>query len=669
MRRTRQAVILISLGAIVASVLAVVDSARAGTLPPGPQLGGLPVPDLSTTPPGLPTIPGLTVAAPITGPAASLGQFGAPFSEPGADCPQTNGNTVPCKPAAVNVVVLPNGKVLYWNGLEGEEGVNLSIVAEGGDTLANDQTRLLSLAGPTWSTPSPVDGGGNGSAYTEYLVPNAPAPLDDVLNSPGSALGALFCSDQVFLADGRVLTPGGTHWYAEPSLPGTGLGIAELEGLRETRIYDPATNTWTQSGRLNYGRWYPSLVTLPDGKVFTASGVTKLLKPLYTNHPADSGTNVRQTETYDPATGKWTDNGASAARSLPLYPRLHLLPDGKIYYDAGGQVFNPMGEAYDEITWNLAALYDPAARSWQSLGLPIQVRTDTESGVPAITAGFRGSAFSVMLPLAPPYTSASFLSAGGVLGTTPGAYFGTQASTLNTVNTAAGDKWTTTSTAPLVNARWFSTAVALPTGDVMAFSGANRDDTLGPATTFAVTQAELFDAATKTWHPMAAGHQPRTYHNTAVLLPTGEVLVGGHAPISALYMYNTTLPGGFNPNFRDPTFEIYKPPYLFWGPRPAISALSTSTLGYGGALNIDVTTGQPGAIESVVLVRNAAMTHLVDGDQRSVVLPITSRSGNTLTVATPPTGAVAPPGPYLVFVNQRTANGLVPSVAAQVFVQ
>ncbi|HZN14756.1 MAG TPA: galactose oxidase-like domain-containing protein [Acidimicrobiales bacterium] len=656
---------------VVAGVLATIGPVHASTLPPGPQLGGLPVPDFSQTPAGLPTIPGLTVAGPISGGPAALGAFGVPFSEPGADCPQTNGSTATCKPAAVNVVVLPNGKVLYWNGLEGEEGVNLSLVAEGGDTLTNDQTRLLSLAGgtPSWSTPSPADGGGNGSAYTEYLLPGMPAPLDAVFNSPGSALGALFCADQVLLADGRVLTPGGTHWYAEPSVPGTGLGVAELEGLRETRIYNPATNTWSQSGRMNYGRWYPSLVTMPDGKVFVASGVTKLLKPLYPGHPMDSGTNVRQTETYDPVSGTWSDNGAGAARSLPLYPRLHLLPDGNVYYDGGGQTFNPMGEAYDEPTWNLTALYNPSSRAWRSLTVPIQVWVDTPSHVPAITAGFRGSSFSVMLPLAPPYSQASFLSAGGVLGTTPGAYFATQASTINTIDTAAGDRFNSAATSPLVNARWFSTAVALPTGQVMAFSGANRDDTFGPATSFAVTQAELFDPATKTWTAMASGHKQRTYHNSAVLLPSGEVLVGGHAPISALYSYNTTLPGGFNPNFRDPTFEIYKPPYLFWGPRPAITSVGASMLGYGQSLALGVTTGQPGPIESVMLVRNAAMTHLVDGDQRSIVLPITSRTANGLTVSTPPTGAVAPPGPYLLFVNQRTSQGLVPSIAAQVFVR
>ena len=330
-------------------------------LPRGPQLSELPgaeaVPNVSSVP-GLPAVPGVTTSG-LTpaGTGADLGEFSSPFAEPGPDCPHGSGPPdateakIVCKPAAVNIVALPNGKLLYWDGLEAEEDVDLNVVAEIGDKAVNDQSRLLDLSGPSWSEPSPVDGGANGSENTEYLLPDAPAPLEEVLNDPGGAPGALFCSDQVLLPDGRVLTPGGTHYYSEPHVPESDLGVAELEGLRNTRIYNPETNTWTQTGEMNYGRWYPSLVTLANGNVFVASGVTKLVKPVYPERPLDSGTNVRETETYDVATGKWTANGESASRSLPLYPRLHLLPDGKVYYDAAGQVFNPFGEAYDEATW------------------------------------------------------------------------------------------------------------------------------------------------------------------------------------------------------------------------------------------------------------------------------------------------------------------------------
>jgi hypothetical protein len=74
-------------------------------------------------------------------------------------------------------------------------------------------------------------------------------------------------------------------------------------------------------------------------------------------------TNVKETETYNPVTAKWTYNGRSADRSLPLYPRLSVLPDGNVLYDAEGQSFNPFGQSYDEPLWNEAAAYDPRTKT------------------------------------------------------------------------------------------------------------------------------------------------------------------------------------------------------------------------------------------------------------------------------------------------------------------
>jgi hypothetical protein len=213
--------------------------------------------------------------------------------------------------------------------------------------------------------------------------------------------------------------------------------------------------------------------------------------------------------------------------------------------------------------------------------------------------------------------------------------------------------------------RWYPSGVLLPDGTVAAFSGADRDEVLSPGTEIPATQAELFDPATGKWTAAAMQSRPRTYHNTAALLPDGRVLVGGHAPIPTLYAKSTDLGGPFAPNQRDPSFEIFSPPYLFRGPRPVITAVNTS-IDY--AKPLVVTTPDAADIDHAVLVRNTTVTHLVDGDQRTVVLPVLHRNGDSVELAGLPSAAVAPPGPYLLFLDKKTDKGLVPSVGAQVFV-
>ena len=68
-------------------------------------------------------------------------------------------------------------------------------------------------------------------------------------------------------------------------------------------------------------------------------------------------------------------------------------------------------------------------------------------------------------------------------------------------------------------------------------------------------------------------------------------------------------------------------------------------------------------IASVVLIRASAVTHSFDMDQRLVGLNF-SNGGTSLTATAPPSGNIAPPGYYLLFLVNR--NG-VPSVGS--FVQ
>jgi hypothetical protein len=182
-----QALVLLTAIGVGSASQAAAQTVTPATLPPTPnppQANQLPgankVPDLSSTP-GAPEIQGVTNSgsAPVADPAVG-GSFSEPFAPPGPNCPnETEGSPpgtptegppagrtaadITCKPAAVNIVVLPDGRILYWDGLEAEEDVQYSEVLEFGDKAVQDQSRILSLdpSEPSASSyTTPVNPGG-----------------------------------------------------------------------------------------------------------------------------------------------------------------------------------------------------------------------------------------------------------------------------------------------------------------------------------------------------------------------------------------------------------------------------------------------------------------------------------------------------------------------------
>lgn len=643
-------------------------------------------------------------------------------------CITDDDGTQDCLPAAATSVGLASGNILYWNALQGTENLSPTrgAVPAGGNIAENEDSRLLRLdpADPARST---VAVPGNASGFTDEdrrgaqeqgVIPN-PLALGTFIvpTNPESAppnSNGLFCSDQLHLSSGQIIAVGGTNYYSEPSLGDAlrvaglaeeasetpaveDVGVIELEGVRDARLFDPSAGEaggWTSIEPMEYGRWYPSALTLPDGDVLVASGVTKLIKPLYTDDDlADSGDNVPYLERFDVEGGSWSveaRDGANVRRTMPLYPRLHLLPNGHVYYDAAGQAFNPAGQSYAEALWNMAATYDPETKTWADLGVPgLQGPDATLDPSGNVTEpGFRGSTFSAMLPLRPDadgaYDRAAVLSAGGVLLPTPGSLLPTASSRINQLHIDGDGSAVleTIPTDPLGRARWYGSGVVLPTGQVALFNGADLDAVVAPGAESPIRQVELFtprysadDPTVVTggdWEDVAMQTRGRTYHNSAILLPDASVLVGGHAPIPNSYAFtanNPDIPGAreFANNFRDASFEIYYPPYLHHGDRPEIADADDSVPN-AGTLRLRTRD----AVETVVLVRNPSYTHLVDGDQRSVELTfeVLDRPGNALDQirAVVPGPEVVPPGPYMVFVNERIDGELVPSVSHQVFV-
>jgi hypothetical protein len=625
--------------------------------------------------------------SPVEDALDKVGAWIAPFEEGGAAVPRCRTDEEPgwakgsliCKPSAADMIALPDGRVLYWDGLEGSENVEQTYGTEISPKSRNAEARVLDLRSgtPEFATPSPSNGGGENREHANGYATNDPLGMAGVPGRPGDGLvgstwGAaglpghnpsasqgdhywadidLFCSDLAGMADGRVLIAGGIDWYNEPDVLAKSrgepahVGVVELGGLKTTRIFDPKTNRFSPASDMHHPRWYPTLVELPDGKFLVASGVTKLVK-------STQASSVRRTETFDPATGTWTENyvGPQSENSLPFIARLHLMPNGKVLYAGAGEMWAPFGEAADEALWGLQQLYDPARKTWEVAGVaPFGMARD----IP----------YSMMLPLKPPYDKGTVLTFGGALGPSPGSYVAVPFSTLTTVDSQG--HVTNEMTGNLNEARWSPAGIPLPDGTVLAMTGTRNGHTHSPGFDLPVHSAEIYDPATGQWTKMASSVRDRPYHYSATLLADGRVLVGGWAPIGTMFGPHRSVGGPFANNNRDSSFEIFSPPYLFRGPRPKINH-APAGLAWGESFTLE--TPDAPDITSVMLVKLPSQQHAMDSNSRSVELAFRQAGPGRLEVVAPPGGTVAPPGAYYLFVNRKNPGGLTPSVARTVFV-
>ena len=307
-------------------------------------------------------------------------------------------------------------------------------------------------------------------------------------------------------------------------------------------------------------------------------------------------------ELYDPATNVWTQL-TSASLGIPLYPFVFVLPDGRLLL---------AGTAED-------------ATATRTLDLVTQTWTMVD---PNVVDG--GSA--VM------YAPGKILKSGSAA--TSGD-LGLATNTAFTLDmTAAVPVWQQTQS--MAFPRAYHNLVMLPDGNVLAVGGDRTLDGRNPQQ--AVFEAELWSPSTGTWRTMAPMAVPRMYHETALLLPDARVLVGGSGD-------------DFSGAPEQTTIEIYSPPYLFRGARPAITS-APSLIPYGSQFTVHYSSAS--VISSVVLIRPASVTHQFDENQRFISLPFSVGEGG-LSVTAPTNANAAPPGYYMLFLVNGSG---VPSVAA-----
>ncbi|WP_344356740.1 galactose oxidase early set domain-containing protein [Streptomyces gobitricini] len=418
----------------------------------------------------------------------------------------------------------------------------------------------------------------------------------------------MFCAGHVQLSDGRVLVMSGNKGY--PSADGkTG-----YQGLRDSYVFDPATETYSRTNDMHEGHWYPSATILGNGDVISFGGLKE-----------DSTGNVTA-EKFSAAQNRWLPvNEVKQTWSYwGLYPSMILMQDGRLFY-SGSHTFG------NGTPGTGASIYDYDA--------------NTITDVPGLrNKDQRDESASVLLP--PAQDQRVLTIGGGNNETNPvanrltdiidlkqpdPAYVAGPPIPHGLVDQGAGKRPQTGD-----EGKMYVSAVLLPDGKVLETGGALHDRA-DP-----VYEASLFDPATDTYQAgMAADPVPRGYHSSAFLLPDGRVMAVGDNPGNGSYNHDVS---------------VYTPPYLFKGPRPRITSVIDSRWNYGDTQRI--TVDRP--IARAELIRPAAVTHSSDPNQRFVDLPLSVIDDRTVDLNVTGNPNLAPPGWYMLFAVD--ANG-VPSVA------
>jgi hypothetical protein len=267
------------------------------------------------------------------------------------------------------------------------------------------------------------------------------------------------CAGHSFLADGRLLVAGGT------------LGFNPTRGPKTAAIFDSFTEQWVPIENMRAGRWYPSNVTLPDGRVITISGLNDT-----------TGAINSDVELWNPqGTSNWELLGQ---KTVPFYPYLHVL--------SSGLVFRSGPNAATET-------YNPHVNVWTAVANRV------------VTGRYEAPAL-----LLPPNADRVMVIGGN---NNAGGQPVNSAEVIDL--SAATPQWT--ALPPMNFRRMDFNAAILPDGKVFVVGGRSDFD----STPTPVLTPEIFDPQTSTWDMVDAHQKPRRYHSTAILLPDARVLVAG----------------------------------------------------------------------------------------------------------------------------------------------
>ncbi|WP_406334475.1 kelch motif-containing protein [Streptomyces zaomyceticus] len=389
----------------------------------------------------------------------------------------------------------------------------------------------------------------------------------------------------------------------------------DFQGIRGAYEFDPKAEKYIPVAPMKDARWYPTLLTLDDGRVLAVSGLNDVGDVV----PGDN-------EIYDPVTKKWSKG---PFRYFPTYPSLFLTKGGKLLYTGSNAGYGPAEKGRE------AGLWDLEKNSFTKLGGltdPDQLETSA----------------SLILP--PAQDQKVMVLGGGGVGESP------RSTARTSIVDLSEDSPVFTDGPALPQGTRYLSSVLLPDDTVFTTGGSEQYRGRGGSD---ILKAQFYDPRSNAFTEAAEPTVGRNYHSEALLLPDGRVATFGSDPLFD-DKDNTRL-GTF-----EQRVEVFTPPYLHraGADRPVLGE-GPRELDQNGRATFK--TKDAGRIAAARLMRPSAVTHTTDVEQRSVELGLTKgRDGVTLTVDVPRDRTLVPPGWYMLFVTD--ADG-IPSEAKWIQVE
>jgi hypothetical protein len=221
---------------------------------------------------------------------------------------------------------------------------------------------------------------------------------------------------------------------------------------------------------------------------------------------------------------------------------------------------------------------------------------------------------------------------------------------------AADPNWKWSSAPALTARRYHQNAVLLPDGSVVVVGG-NLDLLREQVCAQPVLETELFNDLPGRWRALAPAHVRRGYHSASLLLPDGRVVVGGGEQ-------------------REMDYEILDPHYLTNGTRrpQILNAPPSLALAYGQSAELDYAPLAAGvSVERAVLMAPDRSRTTPTSHQRYVELETLTPSGAlSFAFKAPANANLAPRGFYMLFLVSNVQPGAhrgTPSTATWVHLQ